>query len=102
MQREKPTVSSDQLKAGMTTSRKHLLPEVDNACSGIMNNQFSLNVIFGQLTAMGFILQDSELSPDLRLKGEAIANTSQPRFGPEVGPHLKTEIDELLDLLEKS
>ena len=102
MQSEKPTVSSQQLKAGMIACLKALLPEVDNACSGIMNNQFSLNVIFGQLTAMGFILQDTELSSDLRLKGEAIANTSQPRFGSEVGPHLKTEIDELLDLLEKS
>jgi hypothetical protein len=102
MQSEKPTVSSQQLKTGMIACLRALPPQVDSACSGIVNNQFSLNVIFGQLTAIGFILQDTELSPDLRSKGEAIANISQPRLGSEVGPHIKTEIDELLDLLKKS
>ena len=102
MQLEKPTVSSDQLKTGMTACLKTLLPEVDNACSGMINNQFSLNVIFGQLTAIGFILQDTQLASDLQLKGEAIANISQPRFGSEARTHLKAEINELLDLLEKS
>ena len=61
MQSEKPTVSSSQLKAGMITCLKTLLPEIDNACGGVINNQFSLSVIFGQLTAIGFILQDTQL-----------------------------------------
>ncbi|QVL55395.1 MAG: hypothetical protein KFB95_08815 [Simkaniaceae bacterium] len=102
MQSEKPTISSSQLKAGIIACLKTLPAKVDNACSGIINNQFSLNVIFGQLTAIGFILQDTQLSPDLQLKGEAIANTSPPRFGSGVPHHFKTDIDELLDLLEKS
>lgn len=96
------TICSDQLKADMICHLKTLLPEIDDACNGAINNQSSLSLIFGQLTAIGFILQDTQLSTDLQAKGKEIVNTwFFPRFG-HVAPSLKARVNELLDLLEKS
>ena len=102
IQESKPVIQSNQLKSKISDFLKDMLPEVDDACKGFMNNQSSLSLIFGKLSAIGYVLQNTSLSSDLQVKGKAVVYNSYPRFGNEVQDTLKKEICELLDLLEKS
>lgn len=101
VQESKPVIQSNQLKSKISDFLKTMLPEVDDACKGFMNDQSSLSLIFGKLSAIGYVLQNTSLSSDLQVKGKAIVYNSYPRFGNEVQDTLKKEICELLDLLEK-
>lgn len=96
-----PTIGSAQLNAALKGCLQTLLSDIDDACSGAFNNQSSLSLIFGKLTAIGFILREAQLSKDLQKRGEEIASAWYfPRFG-NAADSLKSEVNALLDLLKK-
>lgn len=96
-----PTIHRAELKGALISCLKALFPEIDEACSGTINNQASLSLIYGKLTTIGFILRDTQQSIPLRKKGQEIVSAwFFPRFGNSVAPGLKLEVEEILDLLK--
>lgn len=101
---EKPMVSSKALKSALKCSLKPLLSEVDTFCGAVFENHNTLWGVYGTLFAIAHILKSTHLSPELTRKGEDILVTLRqfPGHGWQNGLGLRTEIYQLIDLLEQA
>ncbi len=102
--REKPVVSSKVLKSALKCSLKPLLDEVDSYFGVLFKNHNNLWGIQGTLFAVANILRSTHLSPELTRKGEDILVTLRqfPGHGFQNAQGLRTEIYQLIDLLEQA
>lgn len=102
---EKPTVSSKTLKSALKCCVKPLLDEVDTFFGGgLFKNHNHVWGIQGTLFAVANILRSTHLSPELTRKGEDILVTLRqfPGHGFQNAQGLRTEIYQLIDLLEQA
>jgi len=101
---EKPMVSSKALKSALKCSEKPLLVELDNFFGTVFKNHNTLWGVYGTLFAIAHILKSTHLSPELTRKGEDILVTLRqfPGHGFQNGLGLRTEIYQLIDLLEQA